>query len=66
MKLVQFLDPRGDPVVVNIDHIRVMDGDTDNTGPLTDIAFDGAHTLSVRGTLEDTIAAIDAALQEGR
>jgi hypothetical protein len=65
MKLVEFKDPRGDPVLVNIELIRVIDGDTDNTGPLTDIAFDGSHTVSVRGTLEDTVAAIRAALKEG-
>lgn len=63
MRLVEFKDPRGDPVLVNIDLIRIIDGDTDNNGPLTDIAFDGMHTVSVRGTLEDTMAAIAAALQ---
>lgn len=65
MKLVEFKDQRGDPVFVNIDLIRVIDGDTDNEGPLTDIAFDGSHSLCVRGTLSDTIAKIHAALQEG-
>lgn len=65
MKLVEFKDQRGDPVFVNVDFIRVIDGDTDNEGPLTDIEFDSSHKVCVRGRLEDTVAAIDAALQKG-
>lgn len=65
MKLVAFKDQRGDPVFVNIELIRAIDGDTDNDGPLTDIEFDSLHKVCVRGRLVDTVAAIEAALQEG-
>ena len=33
MRFVTFDDPLGDQVVVNVDLIRTMDGDTDNDGP---------------------------------
>ncbi|WP_293971517.1 hypothetical protein [Sphingopyxis sp.] len=42
----------------------MIDGDTDNDGPLTDLAFDETHTVSVRGKVIDTLAAINAALRE--
>ncbi|MGN6690099.1 MAG: hypothetical protein ACTHJU_04055 [Sphingopyxis sp.] len=61
MRLVTFDDPLGDPVIVNIDLIRTMDGDTDNRGPLTDIFFDAAHKQTVRGSLSKTFEAIMAA-----
>lgn len=64
MKFVAFTDPEGSPVYVNIELIRVIDGDTDNDGPLTDMAFDGSHTVSVRGEVSDTLAAIEAALRD--
>ena len=50
MRLVTFNDPVGDPVIVNVDLIRTMDGDTDNSGPLTDIFFDADHKQTVRGS----------------
>ena len=58
MRLITFNDPFGDPVIVNIDLIRTMDGDTDNSGPLTDIFFDANHKQTVRGSLDDTFQAI--------
>lgn len=64
MRLVTFNDPVGDPVIVNIDLIRTMDGDTDNSGPLTDIFFDADHKQTVRGSLDDTFQAIVGAAGE--
>lgn len=64
MKLVGFIDRDGSPVYVNVELIRVIDGDTDNDGPLTDIAFDESHIVSVRGEVSDTLAAIRASLRE--
>lgn len=64
MRLVTFNDPVGDPVIVNIDLIRTMDGDTDNSGPLTDIFFDADHKQTVRGSLDDTFQAIMAAAEK--
>ena len=58
MRLVTFNDPVGDPVIVNVDLIRTMDGDTDNSGPLTDIFFDANHKQTVRGSLSETFEAI--------
>ena len=66
MRLVTFNDPVGDPVIVNIDLIRTMDGDTDNSGPLTDIFFDADHKQTVRGSLSETSEAIMAAAGKQR
>ena len=66
MRLVTFNDPVGDPVIVNIDLIRTMDGDTDNSGPLTDIFFDADHKQTVRGSLSETSEAIMAAAGKHR
>ena len=65
MRLVTFNDPVGDPVIVNIDLIRTMDGDTDNSGPLTDIFFDADHKQTVRGSLGATLEAIMEAIRAG-
>lgn len=64
MKLVGFTDREGSPVYDNVELIRTIDGDTDNDGPLTDLAFDGSHTVSVRGEVSDTLAAIEGALRD--
>jgi redox-regulated HSP33 family molecular chaperone len=63
MRFVTFDDPLGDQVVVNVDLIRTMDGDTDNDGPLTDIFFDADHKQTVRGSLSDTHKAIIQAVE---
>lgn len=63
MRFVTFDDPLGDQVVVNVDLIRAMDGDTDNNGPLTDIVFDADHKQTVRGSLCATLDAIMEALR---
>lgn len=64
MRLVTFNDPFGDPVIVNVDLIRTMDGDTDNDGPLTDIVFDAHHKQTVRGSLSETSDAIMAVVEK--
>lgn len=64
MQLVGFTDREGSPVYVNVELIRVIDGNTDNDGPLTDLAFDESHSVSVRGEVSDTLAAIYAALRD--
>ncbi len=64
MRFVTFDDPLGDQVVVNVDLIRTMDGDTDNDGPLTDIFFDADHKQTVRGSLSDTHKAIIKAFEK--
>ncbi len=63
MRFVTFNDPFGDPVIVNVDLIRTMDSDTDNSGPLTDIFFDAHHKQTVRGSLSETAKAIMGAVE---
>jgi len=62
MRLVTFNDPIGEPVIVNVDLIRTMDGDTDSSGPLTDIFFDADRKQTV-GSLSETSNAIMAAVK---